>query len=307
MKGEQFEDPLEDTAEDFGHESITEHFEEDRLQSLEDAFEEVEEVGYRTIVFITDRPAMIEIVAKYAEEYDLLGPDFLWVVSGAAFPPALESTLKFEVDSPADKLLRGAALFTNYDSFVYNGESDSFLKAWRKQDSSLVERLNQIVPLNQNGEKYFVGEASYFQTETPTEYASFMYDSIIATGIGACHAQSSGGSVDHYNSIMESEFFGASGMLTFNREVGDGDGDEDDKPGFKNNARSAEGPLFGVYNVRPGPVEVVDGKQMRGYVHRLALLVVHVELYSTLTSFSKQLREGIDVYVQSYLHGEFVW
>lgn len=248
--GEQFEDPLEDAEDALGYETITEHIVEGDDESLYESLGEVVDKGYRTILIATDRPAMINDIARVADELGLIGPGYFWIFSAAMMPPAMKDTIRFEVDSPADRMLRGSALFANYDSFVYNGETDSFLKEWRKQNASLVDHLNDIVPMDSNGSKFYVADGSYFQTETPTEYASFMYDSIIATGIGACEALAGDG--DHYQNMLDSAFFGASGKVKFKKGEEDGDS--------PSNARDPCGPLFGVYNVRPGPVGG-DGKR----------------------------------------------
>jgi hypothetical protein len=251
--GEQFEDPLEGAQEMLGYKTITNHIIEGNDESIESALEEVSAKGYRTILLVTDREAILDDVARIAETKGLLGVGFFWVVSGGALPSALLPTLRYEVDSPVDKLLRGAAVFTNYDPFVYNGETDPFLKAWRRQNSTLVDRLNSIQPRQSNGGDFFTANPSYFQTETPTEYASFMYDAVMATGIGACNALRAGNSSNrgHYNKIVSSSFQGASGPVSFKRN---------EEENEFTNGRDPTGVLFGVHNMRPGIVND-DGLQ----------------------------------------------
>jgi hypothetical protein len=251
--GEQFEDPLEGASETLGYVTITMNVVEGSDESIEDALEQLYASGYRTIILATDREAFLDDVARIAEDKGLLGKGYFWILSGGALPPALLPTLKYEIDSPVDKLLRFAAVFTNYDPFVYNGETDPFLKAWRSQNSTLVDRLNSIQPRQSNGENFFTADPSYFQTATPTEYASFMYDAVMAIGIGACNVLLAGNSSnrDHYSTIVSSSFQGASGPVSFKR---------DEEENEFANGRDPTGVLFGIHNVRPGTVDD-DGMQ----------------------------------------------
>jgi hypothetical protein len=229
------------------------HIKEGDDNSIEDALGEVIKKGYRTIVLVTKRPAFLDDIARFADKMGMLDGNYFWIISGDAFPPALEPHLKYEVDSATDKLLRGAALFTNYDRFVYEGESNTFLQEWRNQSPSLVEGLNAMVPRKSNGEPYYVADPkTYFQTEMPTEYSSFIYDAVMTQGISACKASLRGNIMKHghIQQVVTTEFHGASGPLTFYDEL-----DKDYKT-----SRNVEGVLFGMYNVRPG---LVDGNNMR--------------------------------------------
>jgi hypothetical protein len=237
--GELFEDPLEGAEAELGFETLTEHIIEGDEASIYDALGDVVEKGYRTIILVTDRPQMLDAVARTADELGLLGDGFFWIITGDALPPNILATTKHAVDSPVDKLLRGAALYTNYDLFTYNGESDPFLTEWRKQGKTLVNRLNKIQPRKPDGSRYYVADASYFQDETPSEYASFVYDSVMAAGIGACWAQLNN-VTDHRQSILESKFTGASGPVEFAED---------------SSSRDPTGVMFGVYNVRPGSID----------------------------------------------------
>lgn len=259
--GEQYEDPLED-AEDFleDYSTITEHIIEGNRESIEDSLGTTVEDGFHSILLATDRLAMLDDVAEVAEEKNLLGKEYFWMLSGDMLSPAMMPHIKYEVDSPADKLLRGAAVFTNYDPFVYYGETDPFLKAWRKQEAAVVERLNAQNPTNKS---IIEGTDGYFEIETPTEYASFLYDSIILSGLSACKAHAKAGTADegdskdehyeggrHVAEVFETEFTGASGYVQFSE-----DEDTSEFVVGRLNGRDISGVVFGMYNVRPGPVD----------------------------------------------------
>lgn len=229
---------------------MTEHLIEGTNESIHDSLGDAVSRGYRTIILITDRPSFLDDIALVAEDKNMLDGDYFWVVSGDAFPPALSPHLRYEVGSPADKLLRGAALFTNYDRFVYEGETNKFLQEWRKQPASLVEDLNTMQPHDQHGNPHYLADVTYFQDETPTEYSSFIYDAIITAGISACKAKNDMEN-DHMHHVLRTQLNGASGPLAF----------YDKDKGEYETSRNAEGVLFGMYNVRPGPV---DENNMRG-------------------------------------------
>ena len=199
---------------------------------------------------ITDRPAFLNDIATIADELDMLGDnDYMWIISGAAFPRQMRDVMKYEVDSPTDKMLRGAALFTNYDPFIYKEESDRFLRSWREQDgTNLIEKVIDHQPVDVDGQKFYIPQSlsTYFSTVTPSEYASFIYDSVVATGIGACKGISNTDADiqnAHYSGIKSTAFHGASGRFS-----------------MKSNTRDPKGTLMGLYNVRPSS-EVNENKR----------------------------------------------
>jgi hypothetical protein len=159
---QQFEDPFKFAQELLGYETITEPTVEGNDESMENALDDVYARGYRTILLATGREAILDDGARIAEDKGLLGEGYFWILSGSALPVALLPTLRYEVDSPVDKMLRGVAVFTNHDPFVYNGETDPFLNAWRSQNITLVDRLNSIQPHQINGDNIFTAEPSYF-------------------------------------------------------------------------------------------------------------------------------------------------
>jgi len=244
--GEQFEDGFEDAEDDLGFETITESVSLGNNESIYSSLGEVKETGYRTIVLLVDQPKLVEEVAVVAEDLGLLGTGYVWLIAGAAVPPVMKSQQRYPVDSPTDKLLRGAALYSDYDPFVYNGEDDPFLKTWRNQGTSLVRRVNSVIPKDTTtNQTFFQAGDDYFQTVTPTEYAGFLYDAVIATGIGACNAYQGGARGNHREAILNQRFSGATGTVNFKYN---------EEHGKNTTSRDTRGPMFGVYNVRPGAV-----------------------------------------------------
>jgi hypothetical protein len=110
---DQSADPFEGALETLGFETITEPIAEGKDESKENSFEEVYEKGYRTIHLVTDQEAFLDDAARITVDNGLLGEDYFWILSGIALLPALLPTLRYQVDSLVDKMLRGAAVFTN--------------------------------------------------------------------------------------------------------------------------------------------------------------------------------------------------
>ena len=130
------------------------------------------------------------------------------------------------------------------------GDTDPFLLAWKSQNGSNVEMLNRMQPLDPRGAPFFVANDSYYQTEVPTEYASFIYDAVITAGISACKAQAANGTeLRHIEQVFKTEFIGASGPVKFKRRE-----DEDGTIEYAN-SRDPDGVRFGIYNVRRGEVD----------------------------------------------------
>jgi len=246
--GEQFEDPLEDAEDFLGYSTITEHIIEGNRDTIVDSLTTTVEDGYHSILLATDRLAVLDDVAQVAEELGMLGEDYFWMISGDMITPAMLPSVSYPVDSPTDKLLRGAAVFTHYDPFVYLGE-DGFLSAWRQQKDTVAATINEINPLN----KIILSDTQgYFETHNPTEYASFLYDSIMLTGISACNAQRKslkGVNATHVDEVFETEFHGASGYVQFSLS-------ENSSELVKGhlNGRDISGVMYGMYNVRPTKV-----------------------------------------------------
>lgn len=271
------EDPLEDAEDLVQYSTITEGYVEGDTESLQDAMDEVRAEGYRTVMVVNDRYAILDDLAQAAaghvddpvnitdiDQISLLGDGFMWMLAGAVLPPALMETIQLPVDSPLDKLLNGAVLFTNYDPYFYHADTDPFLKVWKSQTADFVKQLNAYAPIDEDG--YFplyMAIPDYFQTEVPTEFASYIYDAVMATGIAACKAQQASSQVvqedeenlDHYDYILRSDFTGASGKVSFKQ----------DDDGEYLNSRDPSGVEFGVHNIIPQEPNA-DG--MRGYVDK---------------------------------------
>lgn len=254
--GEQFESPIEELEEDFGYLTITESFHQGDDDGIQSALQEAKDKGFRTIVLITDQPAMLDDVARIADQMDMLS-GYFWIISGGALPPAQWASVKYEIGSPTDRMLRGAAMFTNFDRFMYYGDSDPFLIQWRKQTLSLSRLKEMLQYTNSNVTLNFLQD--YFKSETPAQYASFMYDAVISAGISACAAKRlprlPSTMNRHFEQLLSTSFSGASGLVNFKKGENK-DGDE-----IFLNSRNVKDVTFGMYNIRAG--DLVGNDKMK--------------------------------------------
>lgn len=263
--GVQLERPLFDFIEKFDHEATFAHTYKFDDESIQVALERVKSKGYRTIIVLNDRPGSVEKIAQIADSMNMIGTGYFWLLMGAAFRPSLIRSMKHYVDSPMDKLLRGAALFTNYDRSIYN-PNEPFIKAWKSQKFVSTDQLNRLQPIDKkNSKPHYLASASYFQEEVPSEYASFIYDAVILAGISACNDYNlhfGTGNMTHIVELRNTEFTGASGRVRFGPRENVVKNDVSQRTinellsKFKNkSSRDPQDVFFGIYNIQRGRVD----------------------------------------------------
>jgi hypothetical protein len=214
------------------------------------ALERVKRTGFRTIALAME-VVFLELppIADAAEEQGLLNGDYFWVLAGS-----VEPALLFSTNENVTKLLKGAAWLT--PSALHSAEPDKnrFLKAWLRSNSTQVDRANAANPMKAGEAGYFLADSSYFQTYLPDYGNGFMFDSVMATAMGACLAadrndgNDSGDTVTsmaHLRGIRSVDFEGATGRVKFAR-FADSDG-----------ARLASTITWAVFNLIPSLVPFV--------------------------------------------------
>ena len=165
-----------------------------------------------------------------------------------------------KVDSVWDKLLRNSMVFDEHmDGFRASELNDRFLVAWREQNSTMVETLNTIHPVQDKEHPYYyLPNRDYFQTNMPMNRAAFAYDAMMSIGLGSCRVQGTQKNSDGtkragaegqrvlqpppsisnnkvHTAIVDLEFTGASGFVSY------------DAPGKRTKTSST----VGIYNIRP--------------------------------------------------------
>jgi hypothetical protein len=198
------------------------------LHSMRKPMEAVKATGYRTIVVVPELPSMeIPAMAQVATEVGLTNGDYLWIFTGD-FDPALVHS----GDAAVQELLRGSLFITPISGHDLSVE-DPFYRAWRSQGPSQVKSLNaanpvqdDVVQRNSTGKGfvkgvtpgYMLAEDDFFQQTSPVCGSSFIYDAVIATGMGACRAftasNGSGVEVEPFvEGIRSVNFTGATGLV----------------------------------------------------------------------------------------------
>jgi len=185
-------------------------------RTIRKTLEAVRDSGYRTIVVAPELPTEeIPVLAATANELGLTNGDYVWVWFGDYDPFFGDS------DSTIREFLEGSIWIVPLEGYHTDVE-DSFYKAWMTQGPREVERLNRENPIDPGAPGYLKAEDDYFQTREPEYGSSFMYDAIIATGLGACLAMTSldeeSGQVpieSFVQGIRSVDFHGATGEIRF--------------------------------------------------------------------------------------------
>ena len=208
----------------------------DWTRGMHTTLQRVKESGYRTIVVATEDPgAEVPLMAQAANDLGLTNGDYLWIFIGNAYPP-----LWYSDDPLIRKLLKGSLHLLPYEAIWYAEEYGDkiedfpFVTAWRSQGPDFVQRLRDLNPIKQpttgdlistdygfsmtNEGGYVYPEDDFFQKASPGFCSGFIYDAVIATGLGACRALEEEGNatVDAFTrGIRASEFYGASYDVRF--------------------------------------------------------------------------------------------
>jgi hypothetical protein len=200
------------------------------LHSMQNTLKEVKASGYRTILVASDLPSVeIPAMAQVATEPGLTNGDYLWIFTGDFDPTLLHSS-----DAAVQELLRGSLFITPIFGHDLSAE-DHFYRTWKSQGPAQVKSLNAANPIQNSGVKtnstgkgfvkgdspgYMLAENDFFRQTIPVFGSSFIYDAVIATGMGACQAfaasNGSGVEVEPFvNGIRSATFTGATGYVQF--------------------------------------------------------------------------------------------
>jgi len=152
-----------------------------------ETWKRVQRTGYRTLLLLYHRSAHLVNYAEILDDLNMLNGDYVFLLMKEAVPPhEVNSVYKYvKPGSALDKLLQGSIVLSELDGFQWN-ENDEFLRLWRSQNSSFTQRVNSMTPLKPEQPEYLQGEADYFKKHSPYPGASYVYDSVMAIGLGAC-------------------------------------------------------------------------------------------------------------------------
>lgn len=152
----------------------------DKLKGLKDS-------GIKTIFLSVLTPVDLYRYALVLSEMEMLKPEYVYILPPELIPTDFVSVLYGEQlpGSPLHQLLSGALVFDRLDGYRANPDTDKFLASWKQQGNETIDKMNSLVPKS----AYYLAGPTYFQTVKPANFASFVYDSVIAVGLGACIAE----------------------------------------------------------------------------------------------------------------------
>jgi hypothetical protein len=216
------------------------------VQDVRKALQEVKDSGFRTIVMCMEL-ATFELpqIAEAANDLGMSNGDYMWVWFGD-FDPAFWYT----EDENIRKFLAGSQWLLPLEGFLIDG-NDKFFLAFKSQDALAVNRLNAANPIMPGATGYHFAEADFFKEFNPEYGSGFMYDSVIATGMGACLALAEKGNVtvnSHVRGIRSVNFTGATGSVRFNQNT---EANITDTALSGGGARDSSSVVWGALNLLP--------------------------------------------------------
>jgi hypothetical protein len=150
-----------------------------------DALRRIKESGYRTVVVSMNTPlGEMQAIADAAEELGMNNrggsSDYFWIWYGAIAPEFLDTQ-----NDNIRQVMTGSVYF-----FAGNaGTESNFWETWKAQNSSFVDLLNSVSPIQDPSQPgFYVGNETYFQDFDPDAASDFSFDSIMSIGMGACLA-----------------------------------------------------------------------------------------------------------------------
>jgi hypothetical protein len=162
-----------------------------------------------------DPTSEIPLLAEAAVEVGLTNGEYLFIWFGD-FDPFYGSQ-----NSTIREFLKGSIFMTPFVGH-HLGWSDPFYVAWKRQGKMEVDRLNDANPILPGEPGYFFTEDNYFTKADPEWGSAFLYDAIMATGMGACLAMETDAdetgnvAVDSFvRGIRSTHFTGATGVISF--------------------------------------------------------------------------------------------
>jgi hypothetical protein len=242
--------------------------------------------GYRTIVAILDDyRTELPLIAKAAKDLNMVRTDYVWILTGNFDVEYFLFWIEMVSDADIAELLLGVAAIQPLEGFIYHQHQkeknttqdqqqrsgattttkttneDRFYQAWSDQGQEFIDLVHSKNPIrNVNQVGYFQApDDSYFQTMGPGVGSGFMYDAVIATGLGFCaaaaaHARAAAQQLSTETStnntssssswttvtqgIQASSFEGATGWVSF------------DATGMLPGRRVGHSVSFAAYNIR---------------------------------------------------------
>jgi hypothetical protein len=256
--------------------------------SIHEACRQIRLYGYQTIITIFSNPQdELPILSNAAHSAGLLNGDYFWMLTGESTQLSAFQNFTNKEYQQMTNLLSGAAFVTSLDSqidddVVNNDDNknskldDPYHLAWKSQGENVVNTINQRYPIQVSTDPgYYQGSSNYFRDLDPVEGTGYLYDAVMAVGLGACRAimmtsttnntntsvrhnsSTNLTSLQHFHGIRNVTFQGSSGIVSFGQAT-------DFFPG----SRLVSGLTFGAYNFKGSEwaiqnnVSILGGKDL---------------------------------------------
>ncbi|CAB9526143.1 Gamma-aminobutyric acid (GABA) B receptor [Seminavis robusta] len=273
-----------DTVRTFSYLSPATPMEGSLNRDIATALQGVNDSGYRTIIWMTAHTdADVVEMGTAAGNLGLDQGHHLWVVPGGVEITYFIYNVLYRAAKEAGteeswwKFLQGAAYLRLVDRFQALAASgdDAFNQTLHSQNASFVQRLRELNPIPNYFDKVwdpqvmqstFPPDDIFQQITYPLPGSSFMYDAVMAIGIGACNAAALVSSVTNNDTttitttsitgdallegIQSAHFTGASGEVRFHNLQGN--------PGSRNGSTV----YYGISNLLPFGIDVNDTSQL---------------------------------------------
>jgi hypothetical protein len=224
-------------------------------RGIDTALAALVQTGYRTIVVILeDLLVEIPLLAKAAKNLNMNRQDYVWILLGdfdveffvyyiemASDPDIAELLLGTAAIQPAEGFTQqGLLLGQNNDDSKMNdnashkNDDNAFLSAWAAQQGNqdMIDWLRSKYPIAQGLPGYYEPPDDFFQTLGPGIGSGFVYDAVMAVGLGLCataaagHQQGNATSSDGGDTsstllvegVRSTSFDGASGHVEFEKD-----------------------------------------------------------------------------------------
>jgi hypothetical protein len=188
-----------------------------------EALQRVQNAGYRTIILMMENAVQeLPLLADAAEALQMNQGDHLYFL----FDFVDVARLYASANPNVTKLLTGASTVMPTSRAFLEPWADPFALSLAQdlqdaESQEILKALNPIAP----GEPGYVDVSEANMTNVLEFGTTFMYEAVMAIGVGACLAQNTNGTVtgkDHLHGVHEVDLSGPSGRLKFREDQNPG-------------------------------------------------------------------------------------
>jgi len=185
-----------------------------RLDDVYGALKNVKASGYRTVVIVTENAVEeIPALADAADALQMNAGEYLFFISGFTSEEGFQWS-----NQNITNLLDGAVAVLPIAPDEKSGARGApFLQSWSDDFEDILDIVRSKNPIGKGRPGYVELDNTTFQS-VPSFGSTFLYDAVIAVGIGACLARVDKGRIigtDHLRGVHKVNFTGSTGRLGF--------------------------------------------------------------------------------------------